>query len=420
MDSRVIEPTSPELSTIGERDGCWPVRSMPHDKFSEKEPSVCNWPMVSAEELLVLFIRDALVTLVPGVLCSCGPQVIVMVDVISGTNTRIFVHTLRMATQAQAQMVIPVRGLMTRCLRLSSSWYTKALYPSVKLIAQARFAYPMLATESVTLIFLRANSPVKYTNNSSMSFGLDSDDEPRQLLEPLSQRGEDREGRLIHGVLFGERSQAPLHTLFWVPNATGLIIHGYQLPKNLACAKFICYDALSGKYEDAEVPLNVSHRGWFMVFHNKKVPKRECPGLAQWEQEARESTEMMLEAKEAEEDEKTWQAVLEARKRAETQDIPPSAALPQDSSKAVTGSSTSLVSSLTAIAPSTASAIDLESVNAVAGSSTILAPPSAPHTSRAHGAGLSLKWKAEMQMSAHNVRHKCEEFGSRNNPMVVD
>jgi hypothetical protein len=103
----------------------------------------------------------------------------------------------------------------------------------------------------------------------------------------------------VHGVFFAQRNQPPVELVFYVPDRTNFQFWMYHLPYEWSNAKFMAYCIARDRYMDAGQTLNMTNRGLFLILRNSALNVRNCPGINEWEDSARESAEGIAASKSA-------------------------------------------------------------------------------------------------------------------------
>ncbi|KAJ7504834.1 hypothetical protein B0H11DRAFT_1979561 [Mycena galericulata] len=122
----------------------------------------------------------------------------------------------------------------------------------------------------------------------------EEDEEDLPFLLPAgfnAQTHTSSESRMVHAIIYAERGKLPFEAIFYAPESSRLEFEMYQLPQPWTNSKFLAYCVFTNSYLDANRPLDVRDRGLFLIFRRSSVPIRDCPGMAKWQTDARESAE---------------------------------------------------------------------------------------------------------------------------------
>ncbi|KAJ7436362.1 hypothetical protein FB451DRAFT_1193980 [Mycena latifolia] len=108
------------------------------------------------------------------------------------------------------------------------------------------------------------------------------------VLWPMGGVGDDN-GTLsdfVHAVMYMGANQPPRQWALYVPRRSYFEFAKYEIA---AHGEFLVYSTYSQEYNDARAPLNLRHRGNYLIYRREASLPADCPGLTLWEAEADES-----------------------------------------------------------------------------------------------------------------------------------
>ncbi|KAJ7669580.1 hypothetical protein B0H17DRAFT_1183857 [Mycena rosella] len=94
---------------------------------------------------------------------------------------------------------------------------------------------------------------------------------------------------IVHAVIFAEAKKAADEVLLYVPQASRFVFAEYEPAKR---GQFVTYSVMSSSYKDTSTPINLRHRGRYLICREMTLAIEECPRIRQWAAEAHESADL--------------------------------------------------------------------------------------------------------------------------------
>ncbi|KAJ7488484.1 hypothetical protein B0H11DRAFT_2230017 [Mycena galericulata] len=180
--------------------------------------------------------------------------------------------------------------------------------PSLSLLEESEQSNKLASLGILNSPF-RGTSPGDSDDSDSVPKWVDNEPEPAEeeldVLFPTYITGtEDRNvrdhllslGRQVHSIIYSKPHELPYHAICWAPNPEKYSLADYRLPHPLSRVSLHDYDVVNDKYEPADEAINLVGRGKLMIYRNPDVTRTNCRRLYRWEEQARDSHRLEVQA----------------------------------------------------------------------------------------------------------------------------